>query len=236
LTDAIGVSSSVASSTQAFTTSTVYTTNIYTITKCPAAVTNCPVGKVTTDVVSLYTTVCPVKSTPTPQPAQEFTTSTVYTTIIYTITKCPATVANCPIGSVTTDIISLYTTVCPVTQSAINTVVAPQTNGSPGRPASTLLYAAILPSQGASAPGKALVSVVSPAVVSTSLPVGPSAIAGEKNAASSSTPVAVKGAASASETAKPSAAYTGPTTNGGVGNLGVGTSLVLVIAAIALVL
>jgi chitinase len=224
------------SSTQAFTTSTVYTTNIYTITKCPATVTNCPVGKVTTDVVSLYTTVCPVKSTPTPQPAQEFTTSTVYTTTIYTITKCPATVVNCPVGSVTTDIISLYTTVCPVTQSAINTVVAPQTNGSPARPASTLLYAAILPSQKASAPGKAPVSVASPAVVSTGLLVGPPAIAGEKSVGSSSTPVAVKGAASASGTAKPSAAYTGPTANGGTRNLGIGASLVLVIPAIALVL
>jgi chitinase len=235
LTNPIGVSSSVASSTQAFTTSTVYTTNIYTITKCPATVTNCPVGKVTTDVVTLYTTVCPVKSTPTPQLAQQFTTSTVYTTTIYTITKCPATVVNCPVGSVTTDIISLYTTVCPVTQSATNTVVAPQTNGSPARPASTPPYAAILPSQGASASGKASVSTASPGVVSISLLVGPTAIA-EENAASSSTSVAVKGAANASGTAKPSAAYTGPTANGGARNLGVGTSLVLVIAAIFLVL
>jgi chitinase len=235
LTNPIGISSSVASSIQAFTTSTVYTTNIYTITKCPATVTNCPVGKVTTDVVSLYTTVCPVKSTPTSQPAQAFTTSTVYTTTIYTITKCPATVTNCPVGSVTTDIISLYTTVCPVTQSAINTVVAPQTNGNPALPASTLPYAAILSSQGASVPGKASVSVASPAVVSTGLPVGPPTSTVE-NTASSSTSVAAKGAASASGTAKPSAAYTGPAANGGARNLGVGTSLVLVITAIALVL
>jgi hypothetical protein len=51
-----------------------------------------------------------------------------------------------------------------------------------------------------------------------------------------STSVTVKGAASASGTAKPSAAYTGPAANGGVRNLGVGTGLVLVIAGIALVL
>jgi len=40
-------------------TSTVYTTNVYTITSCPPTVTNCPVGKVTSEVTS-YTTVCPV--------------------------------------------------------------------------------------------------------------------------------------------------------------------------------
>jgi hypothetical protein len=41
--------------------------------------------------------------------------STVYSTSVYTITSCAATVTNCParIGSVTTDIISLYTTWCP---------------------------------------------------------------------------------------------------------------------------
>ncbi len=41
--------------------------------------------------------------------------STVYATSVYTITSCAATVTNCParIGSVTTDIISLYTTWCP---------------------------------------------------------------------------------------------------------------------------
>jgi hypothetical protein len=84
-------------------------------------------------------------------------------------------------------------------------------------------------------PGKASVSVASPAVISTGLPVGPPAITGE-NTASSSTPVAAKCTASASGTVKPSAAYTGPAANGGARNLGVGTSLVIVIAAIALVL
>jgi chitinase len=41
--------------------------------------------------------------------------STVYATSVYTITSCAATVTDCParIGSVTTDIISLYTTWCP---------------------------------------------------------------------------------------------------------------------------
>lgn len=49
----------------------------------------------------------------------------MYTTKIYTVTSCAPSVTNCPakLGSVTTEIISLYTTVCPV---------ANQTPASPG--------------------------------------------------------------------------------------------------------
>ncbi|KAN0106043.1 hypothetical protein V8E51_008919 [Hyaloscypha variabilis] len=44
------------------TTSTVYTTSVYTITKCASYVTDCPEkGQVTTDYISLYTTVCPLE-------------------------------------------------------------------------------------------------------------------------------------------------------------------------------
>ncbi|KAL7955286.1 acid protease [Trichoderma compactum] len=50
-------------------TSTFTTTNVYTITKCPPSVTNCPVGHVTTEVVELYTTWCPVENgSPTAPP------------------------------------------------------------------------------------------------------------------------------------------------------------------------
>jgi hypothetical protein len=43
------------------------------------------------------------------------TLSTVYTTKVYTITSCAPTVTDCPgkIGSITTEVISLYTTYCP---------------------------------------------------------------------------------------------------------------------------
>ncbi|KAL5090968.1 hypothetical protein Trisim1_003932 [Trichoderma cf. simile WF8] len=43
-------------------TSTFTTTNVYTITSCPPSVTNCPVGHVTTEVVELYTTWCPIEN------------------------------------------------------------------------------------------------------------------------------------------------------------------------------
>ncbi|KAM0198205.1 hypothetical protein ACHAPI_004161 [Fusarium lateritium] len=45
----------------------------------------------------------------------EYTTSTVYSTKTYTITQCPPTVVNCPVGHVTTETIAVSTTVCPVT-------------------------------------------------------------------------------------------------------------------------
>ncbi|KAF4988348.1 hypothetical protein FGRMN_9815 [Fusarium graminum] len=46
----------------------------------------------------------------------EYTTSTVYSTKTYTVTQCPPTVVNCPVGHVTTETIAVSTTVCPVTE------------------------------------------------------------------------------------------------------------------------
>ncbi|KPM34471.1 hypothetical protein AK830_g12098 [Neonectria ditissima] len=102
------------------TTSTVYTTHIYTVTKCPPSVHNCPAGGyVTTEVVALYTTVCPIEeggATKTGSGSQPEITGavyhevkTIYSTNVHTITSCPPEVTNCPLGHVTTEITS-YTT------------------------------------------------------------------------------------------------------------------------------
>lgn len=117
---AASVSAHAHGNSTSSTTSTVYTTSIYTITSCAPEVTNCParIGKVTTDVISLYTTVCPVteteSATPTAPTETEapWVTSTIYSTIEYTITSCAPTVTNCPVGSKTTSVIT-STTVCP---------------------------------------------------------------------------------------------------------------------------
>ena len=105
------ISSSWSSSVE-MTTSTVYDTTTYTVTKCPPTVTNCPYGHVVTETIAVSTTVCPVTATPTPT---GWTTSTVYATTTYTISKCAPTVKNCPYGHVTTEIIPVSTTICPVT-------------------------------------------------------------------------------------------------------------------------
>lgn len=122
------------SATSEYTTSTLTTTSIYTISSCAPTITSCPYGSVTSTVVE-YTTICPVTptsdfpvQTPTTSLAStnaqqttsqapestSFTTSTVYETNIYTITSCAPTVSNCPIGKVTSTVVS-HVTICPVT-------------------------------------------------------------------------------------------------------------------------
>ncbi|EXK23970.1 hypothetical protein FOMG_19284 [Fusarium oxysporum f. sp. melonis 26406] len=55
-------------------------------------------------------------------PPSGYTTSTVYTTKVYTVITCAADVTSCPARSsqtvVVTDVVELYTTICPVTDIA----------------------------------------------------------------------------------------------------------------------
>ncbi len=104
-----------SSSAPQYTVSTVYTTVEYTITSCHSTITNCPIGHVTTNTISLYTIICPVTSNPVAASGTELaaeSVSTIFTTVVYTITSCHPTVTNCPVGHLTTDTISVYATVC----------------------------------------------------------------------------------------------------------------------------
>ncbi|KAJ5930351.1 hypothetical protein N7466_005844 [Penicillium verhagenii] len=122
-----------------FTTSTVFTTRVATITACPASVTDCPARSkttfLTTETIVDSTTVCPLtevtQATSTAIPEGQasstsetpgFTTSTIVSTRVVTITACPASVTNCPARmkttSLTTETIVVSTTVCPVTEAA----------------------------------------------------------------------------------------------------------------------
>ncbi|MCJ1417245.1 hypothetical protein MMC32_003587 [Xylographa parallela] len=58
--------------------------------------------------------------------AQNYTTSTVYTTQEITITSCAPTITNCPAEStvLTTITVAAYTTICPVTATAVPTSAA----------------------------------------------------------------------------------------------------------------
>ncbi|TGO40934.1 hypothetical protein BHYA_0029g00440 [Botrytis hyacinthi] len=71
----------------------------------------------------------------------QYTTSTAYVTSIYTITSCAATVTDCPgrIGSVTTETISSYTTVCPVTETSGNSGIVSSTSSSARLPVPTTI-------------------------------------------------------------------------------------------------
>lgn len=122
-----------------FTTSTVWTAQLHTVTACPPSVRDCPASDkttyYTTKTVAAYTTVCPItaeevatanmapgsiaKGQPTGSPSEKRTTSTVFTTQVHTVTACPLSVKNCPaseqITYYTTETVAAYTTVCPVT-------------------------------------------------------------------------------------------------------------------------
>ncbi|KJK84530.1 hypothetical protein H634G_00051 [Metarhizium anisopliae BRIP 53293] len=110
------------------TTITTKVTKTYTITSCAPTITNCPVGKVTTEVFT--TTYCPGEETAVPTGSNggnnpnggnglDKTTITTKVTKTYTITSCAPTITNCPVGKVTTEVFT--TTYCPGEETAVPT-------------------------------------------------------------------------------------------------------------------
>lgn len=104
-------------------TSTVYATNLYTVTSCAASITNCPAGSsVATEIVPVSTTVltttlasselaslssvAAITGAPetTPAPGGEQTTLTVQVTHLHTVISCAPTVTNCPAATATKEI------------------------------------------------------------------------------------------------------------------------------------
>ncbi|ETS76298.1 hypothetical protein PFICI_11685 [Pestalotiopsis fici W106-1] len=183
------VASTAPTTPAKLTTSTVYSTNIYTITSCAPEVKDCPTkkGQVTTEVIAVSTTICPVTeietgattaasiasvplssaqtfstsekvvpsvpstgSSPLSVPTTavinnavetlpssvELTTSTVYTSSVYTVSSCAEGSKECSsqLGSLTTEMVALYTTICPVTaavQNAAETIPVPSPSSVP---------------------------------------------------------------------------------------------------------
>ncbi|KAK3354804.1 hypothetical protein B0H65DRAFT_438104 [Neurospora tetraspora] len=164
-----GVTSAPA---EEWTTSTIYATTTSTITSCAPEVTDCPakIGQVTTVVVAIGTTVCPVTATETSASAPTgiitsvpiesipagFTTSTIYATTTSTITSCAPTVTDCPgkIGQVTTIVVPVGVTVCPITEAfpPATSVPAAPSAGAPGAPGAPAVSAPAVPSGGAGVP------------------------------------------------------------------------------------
>jgi hypothetical protein len=91
------------------------------VTACPSTVTNCPVGHVTTQVVTAYTTYCP-------KPTGDITQ---YSTIMVTVTDCPKTVTNCPAHTTASVNTCVYTPV-PTAQTVYTTVTLPTCPGGAG--------------------------------------------------------------------------------------------------------
>ncbi len=89
-TGAKTTSASTGSSTQ-YTTSTIYDTTTYTVTSCASTVTNCPVGKLTTEVIVVSTTVCPVTEAGTSNVAGHPTTGYLTASPVTSLANSPAT-------------------------------------------------------------------------------------------------------------------------------------------------
>lgn len=102
-------------------------------------------ASMTSPVPVTYPASQPQSASATGPVTTEYSTSTVYTTKIHTVTACPPSVTNCPIGEKTTEVIPIYTTVCPVTsEKPVPTYPAGGHggNGSPSAPAPVPTYPA----------------------------------------------------------------------------------------------
>ncbi|KAK2059036.1 hypothetical protein LY76DRAFT_571457 [Colletotrichum caudatum] len=117
--------------TNGLTTSTIYTTRVETVTTCASSVSDCPDRPyITTRTFAVSTTVCPVNMGPTgpvlSPPAAQMTswvTSTIYTTNLYTVTACKSNIPGCvPTLHITTEVVPVSTTICPVTESVPQTL------------------------------------------------------------------------------------------------------------------
>ncbi|CAI6083681.1 unnamed protein product [Clonostachys chloroleuca] len=135
------------------TTSTLFSTSIYTVTSCAPTVTDCPADStvLVTSTVPILTTVCPVSasasgpasraqtqtessyvSAPTGGSNEILTTSTIFTTSVHTVTSCAPTVTDCPADStvLATETIPVSTTIFPIPAST----AASQSNNFPALP------------------------------------------------------------------------------------------------------
>lgn len=123
---------------QAPVTLTSYITAVSTVTACPPEVTDCPASQKTTflatKTIATYSTLQTAAPTQAVQATgvhtleyatainndisnARYTTSTLYSTSIQSVTACPSSVKDCPASKKTvyqTEIVKAYTTVCPV--------------------------------------------------------------------------------------------------------------------------
>lgn len=130
-------------------TETVKATKVWTISSCKPTVTNCPVGKVTTSVITMYTTYCPLSGQPVPtstyskESCSQITTTinlpkTIYTSGSIITTSVPATVNPVTPASSATQIPGCTDCAKPVSTAAptapATTPVAPAQTNAPVTP------------------------------------------------------------------------------------------------------
>ncbi|KAL7945577.1 acid protease [Trichoderma barbatum] len=123
-------------------TSTFTKTNVYTITSCPPSVTNCPVGHVTTEIVTSYTTWCPVENgspTTSPRPAAPEITATFTLPNTYTCKGGKTTCTDAQTAPHVIVVTPIVTQTAPVQIPSCTTcaAVVPTSSGIASTPVST---------------------------------------------------------------------------------------------------
>ncbi|THY60423.1 hypothetical protein D6C98_02389 [Aureobasidium pullulans] len=127
-------SSSTSSSSNKPIPSTDQTAAVFSATACPPTVEDCPASQKATSLTAQTIAEYSIAQTAAPTPpssstteygGQEirYTTSTVYSTSVQTVTACPLGVVSCPASEKTTyytDVVLAYTTICPVSAAAIS--------------------------------------------------------------------------------------------------------------------
>ncbi|THZ24461.1 hypothetical protein D6C90_09244 [Aureobasidium pullulans] len=127
-------SSSTSSSSNKPIPSTDQTAAVFSATACPPTVEDCPASQkatfLTAQTIAEYSIAqtaapTPPSSSTTEYGGQEirYTTSTVYSTSVQTVTACLPGVVSCPASEKTTyytDVVLAYTTICPVSAAAIS--------------------------------------------------------------------------------------------------------------------
>ncbi|EPE08108.1 glycoside hydrolase family 18 protein [Ophiostoma piceae UAMH 11346] len=162
-----GSGSGSGAASSGYTTSTVRSTVTSTILSCAPTVTNCPYGKVTTSVIDLYTTVCPISEAATTPAAGApgapgasavpLTVSTIYSTSYETITSCAPEVTNCP-ARVSSHVVPVATTTiyAPASAPVVGNVAVPSSSavfvGGHYSNSSATLVTVVAGSTGASVP------------------------------------------------------------------------------------
>lgn len=118
-------------------TSTFLTTKTYTVTSCPPSVKSCPVGAVTTEVMTSYTTFCPGTATPmvTPRTSCLGCTSSPTSNGAAIYSSQPIKSSSTIIGAVTSEVMTSGT----ITPTATLGTSCPGCTSSP-KPNGTAIY------------------------------------------------------------------------------------------------
>ncbi|RYP46392.1 hypothetical protein DL768_007409 [Monosporascus sp. mg162] len=154
------------------TSSAVESTGSYPTTAPPESTTSSAGAETTSSAVESATSSSATEATTFTSVTSYMTTSTVYSTIVSTVTSCAPTVTDCPAGegetAIVTSTVAISTTICPVTETftSVSTPVQPETSATEKPSGETPVPSATT----ATSPGEDSTSATSPSGPIETLP------------------------------------------------------------------